>query len=186
MANVRRTSTLTRLLLALPLVLVAACDSGSSSGGPLKGGGTGTPGTGTPGTGGTAASALTGAWGARAMSSPNQGEVWQFFANGEFQLNSYVLQNNMLYREITINGTFTAANGTLTVTGVASTCTDAMRGPFNFSYTVNGTSFVLSNQGKSYTYTKDDAPNPDAQKTVLGCFDTMGNFTESQVMNIGL
>jgi hypothetical protein len=176
MANLRRT---VGLLLALPLLALVACDSDSGGNSPLKGGapGTGgTPGTGTnPGTGPAAGNPILGVWGLR---QGMEGEVWEFYADGQFQLNSYVLQNNTLYREITFGGTFTAANGALTVTRQKSTCADAQAGPVNLSYTVAGTKLSVTVNGMTFSYTKGDAPNPDAQPMMLGCFDQnqMGAF----------
>jgi hypothetical protein len=161
MANNRR--RVAGLLFALPLLVLAACGDDSD---------------------GKNRNPILGVWGSR--QGTMEGEVWEFRDTGEFELNSYVLQDNTLYREISFAGTFTAANGTLSLTPKSSTCADAQRTNITIPYTISGTALSIVIKGTTYMYKKDDAPNPKAQTQVLGCFDPMqnGTFVPRELMNI--
>jgi hypothetical protein len=161
MANNRR--WVAGLLFALPLLVLAACGDDSD---------------------GKNRNPILGVWGSR--QGTMEGEVWEFRDTGEFELNSYVLQDNTLYREISFAGTFTAANGSLTVTRKTSTCADAQGGNVIIPYTVSGTTLSITVGSMMFAYKKDDAPNPKAQTQVLGCFDQTqnGTFVPRELMNI--
>lgn len=181
------------LLLAMPvLASLTACDTSSKSsngssvlgGGKLGGGGVGGN-NGAGGAGGTAgtpgnqtgtAAALVGIWGFR---NGNRGVVFEFEADGKFEIDIYTLTGQQA--EVEANaGTYTATGTQIQFTTTVSTSCppETGTGAVNYQLAGNQLQMQLTTAGFS-ALTKNDAPNPMDYNLTYGCFAESGAFTPS-------